>query len=149
VDPSTVIWIVMLVVTPIATIFFASSWALLDQVGKGGLTLDDPPPPPPAPSRPLTPMARAEREAEIRQMVQARHDRQTARGESPVDIDTEVQRLLAMGEEMEPSASGEHDALLREEVRQLMIARNDRRMKHGEPPLDVEAEVERQLRDLA
>ena len=40
------------------------------------------------------------------------------------------------------------DAGLRDEVRQLVIARNDRRQRAGKEPLDVEAEVERQLRDL-
>jgi len=39
------------------------------------------------------------------------------------------------------------DAGLRDEVRQLVIARNERRIRRGEEPLDVEAEVERQLRD--
>ena len=29
-----------------------------------------------------------------------------------------------------------------------MIARNERRLRQGKEPLDVEAEVERQLRDL-
>ena len=37
---------------------------------------------------------------------------------------------------------------LRAEVRQLVIARNERRMRHGEEPLDVEAEVERQVADF-
>ena len=41
------------------------------------------------------------------------------------------------------------DYALRDEVRQLVIARNERRSRAGKPPLDVEAEVERQLRDLA
>jgi hypothetical protein len=41
------------------------------------------------------------------------------------------------------------DAGLRAEVRQLVVARNERRARQGKPPLDVEAEVERQLRDLA
>ena len=41
------------------------------------------------------------------------------------------------------------DSGLREEVRQLVVARNERRMRRGEEPLDVEAEVERQLRDLS
>jgi hypothetical protein len=41
------------------------------------------------------------------------------------------------------------DAELREEVRQLVVARNERRMARGQEPLDVEAEVERQLRDLS
>ena len=40
------------------------------------------------------------------------------------------------------------DAGLREEVRQLVVARNARRARQGKEPLDVEAEVERQLRDL-
>jgi hypothetical protein len=33
-------------------------------------------------------------------------------------------------------------------VRQLVIARNERRIARGQEPLDVEAEVERQLREL-
>jgi len=139
----------MLVVTPIATALFAGSWGLIDEIGKGGLTLEDPLPPPPAPSKPMTAMAKAEQRDEIRQMVQARHDREVARGQTPVEVDTEVERLLAMGAEMEGDASSEHDDLLREEVRQLVVARNDRRMRRGHPPLDVEAEVEKQLRDLS
>ena len=37
------------------------------------------------------------------------------------------------------------DDELREEVRRLVIARNERRLRQGEEPLDVEAETERQL----
>lgn len=37
---------------------------------------------------------------------------------------------------------------LREEVRQLVVSRNERRARNGEDPLDVEAETERQLADL-
>jgi hypothetical protein len=33
-------------------------------------------------------------------------------------------------------------------VRQLVIARNERRLRQGKEPLDVEAEVARRLRDL-
>jgi hypothetical protein len=40
------------------------------------------------------------------------------------------------------------DDALRDEVRQLVEARNERRMRRGEEPLDVDAEVERQLREL-
>jgi hypothetical protein len=40
------------------------------------------------------------------------------------------------------------DPALRDEVRQLVVARNERRLRHGEEPLDVDTEVERQLRDL-
>jgi hypothetical protein len=40
------------------------------------------------------------------------------------------------------------DAGRREEVRQLVVARNERRARQGKPPLDVEAEVDRELREL-
>ena len=40
------------------------------------------------------------------------------------------------------------DPGLREEVRQLVVARNERRLRQGKEPLDVEAEIERQLREL-
>jgi hypothetical protein len=43
-----------------------------------------------------------------------------------------------------PAAKAEAD----EEIRQLVIARNERRLRQGKEPVDVEAEVERQLRDL-
>jgi hypothetical protein len=43
---------------------------------------------------------------------------------------------------------GPGDPALREEVRQLVIARNARRLRQGKEPLDVEAEIDRQLRDL-
>ncbi len=45
-----------------------------------------------------------------------------------------------------PSLGG--DAELREEVRQLVVARNERRVRQGKEELDVDAEVERQLREL-
>jgi hypothetical protein len=63
-----------------------------------------------------------------------------ARGEEPIDIDAELASLTSA-----PSAA---DPVLREEVRQLVIARNERRLRQGKEPLDVEVEVERQLRDL-
>jgi hypothetical protein len=48
---------------------------------------------------------------------------------------------------MRPAAGG-HDEALREEVRQLVIASNERRVRRGEEPLDVEQEVDRQLREF-
>jgi hypothetical protein len=35
-----------------------------------------------------------------------------------------------------------------EEIRQMLDARNERRARRGEPPLDVEAEVAREIRAL-
>jgi hypothetical protein len=153
---STVIWIVVVVVAPVAAVLFSGAFGLLDQLGRGGLAIDEPRPVPgrPASPRPGGPLARAEREAEIRQLVQARHDRQAGRGEQAVDVEAEVGRLLALDPERSPTDAGtdEHsrqEAALRLEVRQLVIARNERRASRGEPPLDVEAEVERQLADLS
>jgi hypothetical protein len=40
------------------------------------------------------------------------------------------------------------DAELRAEVRQLVVSRNERRLRKGEAPLEVEAETERQLADF-
>ena len=68
----------------------------------------------------------AEREADIRQLVQARHDRGVARGEPPLDVEAEVDRLMALDPAAQPEAD-QQDAALREEVRQLVIARNERR----------------------
>ena len=140
------IWIVVLVVAPVAAVLFAGAFGLLDQLGRGGLFVDERPVrPAPVPN---SPAAVAEREADIRQLVQARSDRRVARGETELDIGAEVDRLM----ELDPSAQPEEDqqdAALREEVRQLVIARNERRAGRGQPPLDVEAEVDRQLRDLA
>ena len=151
-DFGTVIWIVVLVVAPIAAVLFSGAFGLLDQLGRGDLAIDEPPPPGPrGPSgpRPGGPLDRAEREVEIRQLVQARHDRQADRGEAPVDVDAEVERLLAAGEEHDAGIPASQDELLRLEVRQLVIARNERRLARGDPPLDVDEEVERQLSDLA
>jgi hypothetical protein len=145
-DFGTVIWIVVLVVAPIAAVLFAGAFGILEQLGRGELAIDERPQrPAPAPN---SPAAVAEREADIRQLVQARHDRGVARGEPPLDVQAEVDRLMALDPAGQPEAD-QQDVALREEVRQLVIARNERRAARGEPPLDVDAEVDRQLRDLA
>jgi hypothetical protein len=126
--------IVLFVVVGIAAV--AAVWALVtsggsyDQIGGGGLSVDEP--------RPAAgPVAAAEREAEIRQMLEARNARRAARGEPPLDLDAELRALSAPA-----------DPELRDEVRALVEARNARRVARGEEPLDVEAEVDRRLREL-
>jgi hypothetical protein len=64
------------------------------------------------------------REEEIRQLLAAREARRSGRRDAP------------------PAAAGDD---LRAEVRALVLARNARRTARGEPPLDVESEVERRL----
>ena len=146
VDFGTVIWIIVLVVAPIAAVLFAGAFGLLEQLGPRGAGDRRAPAPRPAPA-PNSPAAVAEREADIRQLVQARHDRAVARGEPPLDVQAEVERLMALDPAAQPEAD-QQDAALREEVRQLVVARNERRAARGEAPLDVEEEVDRQLRDL-
>jgi hypothetical protein len=120
--------IVLFVVVGVAAV--AAVWALVtsggsyDQIGGGRMSLD----------RQATP---AEREAEIRQMLEARNSRRAARGEAPLDVDAELRALTAQA-----------DPELREEVRALVEARNARRVARGDEPLDVEAEVDRRLREL-
>jgi hypothetical protein len=126
--------IVLFVVVGVAVV--AAIWALAtsggsyEQIGGGGLTADDRPPP-------AGPVAAAEREAEIRQMLEARNARRAARGEQPLDVDAELRALEAPA-----------DPELREEVRALVEARNARRVARGEQPLDVDAEIDRRLREL-
>ncbi len=127
--------IVLFVVVGVAAV--AAVWALVtsggsyDQIGSGGLSVDERQPA-------AGPAVAAERDAEIRQMLEARNARRTARGEAPLDVDAELRALSA------PPADPE----LRDEVRALVEARNARRVARGEEPLDVEAEVDRRLREL-
>jgi hypothetical protein len=84
--------------------------------------------------------------AEVRQMLEAKSQRRLSRGEAPLNVEAEAERLLAAAER--PSGADSIDAELRAEVRQLVVARNERRLREGLAPLDVEAETERQLADL-
>jgi hypothetical protein len=82
----------------------------------------------------------AERDTEIRQLLEARNERRARRGEPPVDVEQELTRLTAPAPAVDPA--------LREEIRQLVVARNHRRVRAGKPPLDVEAEIEREIAGL-
>ena len=131
--------VVALAVLPIAAIAFARSGPAFKGLGKGRWAIEQELPA----KRPLSapqPVNKAVREAEVRQMLEAKSYRREQRGEAPLDVDAEVAALLR-------PAAGD-DPELREEVRQLVIARNERRMRQGKPPLDVQAEIERQLADL-
>ena len=129
---------VVLVAIVVACLSYIGSGAIYRGLGRTGLSLDEPDlkPGPAAGSS----AANAEAQEEIRQMLEAKSDRQVARGEAPLDIDAEILALSA------PAASA--DAGLRAEVRELVVARNERRLRQGEAPLDVEAEVDRQLREF-
>ena len=83
--------------------------------------------------------ATAERDDEIRQMLEARNARRRRRGEPEVDVEAELSRLTG------PQIDDE----LRAEIRDLVVARNHRRARRGQPPLDVEAEIEHEIDGLS
>ena len=131
--------LVVLVVVPliafvVAIVVLATSGGSYDRIGRGGLSLEEPPPAAPA----------GDREADLRDLLEARNARRVARGQAPLDVEAELARLTAA-----PAGTPPADAGLRDEVRQLVVARNARRVRRGKAPLDVEAEVDRQLRDLS
>jgi hypothetical protein len=140
-----VLLIIVFVAIPVAALFFIlGAGNALRQIGKGQFAIEQDLPQKQGGGSISGGGSGEVREAEIRQMVEAKAYRQEARGEAPVDIDTEVQRLL----DDRPAPTLGHDEELRTEVRQLVVARNERRMRKGQEPLDVDAEVERQLREL-
>jgi len=140
----TVFIIVVLVALPVGALVFAmGAGNALQKIGKGDFALEQDFP---QSSQGTVHAVSAEvREEEIRQMIQARSDRGVAKGREALDVDAEVEKLLAADTD---SPSLGDDRALREEVRQLVVARNERRQRQGREPLDVEREIERQLRDL-
>ena len=133
--------IVLVVVVVLSVV--AAVWASVGvgeayrQIGRGGMSLND------GTDRPLREptgaVAAGERDAEIRQMLDARNARRERRGEPALDVEAELAELQRPGV----------DAALREELRELVVARNDRRVRRGQTPLDVDAEVERRIRELS
>jgi hypothetical protein len=119
---------------------FLAGGSLYDKIGEGGLSMGQGGGPPPN-----SPLAQAQREQEIRQMLQARSDRQVRKGGAALDIDAE---LALLEEPTDGTPVGKHDVGLTEEVRQLVTARNERRVRSGEEPMDVESEVQRTLDEL-
>jgi hypothetical protein len=108
-----------------AILALATSGGSYEQIGRDGMSAGE--------ERPRA----GERDAEIRQYLDARNARRAARGEAPLDVEEELRSLTA------PAA----DPALAAEVRQVVEARNARRVARGEPPLDVESEVSKRLRN--
>jgi hypothetical protein len=133
-----VIWVVCVLAVVIALGLLIASGKTWEEFGKGRFAIDrdarhD--------AGAASPTGIAEREADIRQLLEARNARRARRGESPIDVATEFERLIAP---QTPSVDPE----LREEIRQLVIARNHRRARAGQAPLDVDAEVAREISGL-
>lgn len=137
-DPfGTVLIAVAITAAVVAIVSFVGSGRLYRDLGEGELSLGEPTGRPgPAPG---TAAYDAEARAELRQLLEAKSHRRQARGEAPLDVEAELERLTR------PAAA---DPALREEVRSLVVASNERRARRGAAPLDVEAEVDRRLREL-
>ena len=142
IESGTIMILIVLVALPVGALLFATGAGnALKQIGKGDFAIDQD-----MPQRgSVAPVSAAVREEEIRQMIQARSDRGVAKGRKALDVDKEVEKLLA-SEQPGPGLAGDRE--LREEVRQLVVARNERRQRQGKKGLDVEKEIERQLREL-
>jgi hypothetical protein len=140
-----VILIIVFTTIPIALLTFVlGAKNALDQVGKGQFSVEYESDLPSKITDSDAKAGPAAREDEIRQLLEAKAYRQRTRGEKPVDVNAELNRLLTET----PAAPAGTDPQLAAEVRQLVVARNERRARQGKEPLDVEQEVERQLREL-
>jgi hypothetical protein len=140
-----VILIIVFTTIPIALLTFVlGAKNALDQVGKGQFSVEYESDLPSKITDSDAEAGPAAREDEIRQLLEAKAYRQRTRGEKPVDVNAELNRLLTEA----PAVPAGTDPQLAAEVRQLVVARNERRARQGKEPLDVDAEVARQLREL-
>jgi hypothetical protein len=139
-----VLIVVVLVALPLGAIVFArGAGGALSEIGKGPLAIEQDFPQ--SSGSAVHTVSAEVREEEIRQMIQARSDRGVAKGREALDVDAEVEKLLA-ADTAGPGLAA--DRGLREEVRQLVVARNERRERQGKKPLDVDQEIDRQLSEL-
>ncbi len=148
---SVVLLLLCVVVIPIAAIAFARSGDRYAEIGKGRFAVD------------FDEGQDESSKEEVRQLVEAKAYRQRQRGEQPVDVATEVERLLdghLPGEDEDPAAPtierpaenahpDPEQAAIRAEIRQVVVAGNERRTRRGEEPLDVEAEIDRMLEEFS
>ena len=137
----TVVWVVTLVGAIVAVITLIGTGGSYREIGGGGLVRDDDDEPGGGGRGGSTADAAAERDEEIRQMLEARSARRVRRGEAALDVEAELAAL-------EPAPQAGVDGALREEIRAHVLARNERRVRAGSEPLDVEAEIARRIRDL-
>jgi hypothetical protein len=97
---------------------------------------------------PSDPAAVAERDEEIRQMLDARNRRRRRLGQAQLDVEAELRRLTRAPAARATQAGETLDPELLAEIRELVVARNHRRARRGEPQLDVETEIARQIARL-
>jgi hypothetical protein len=145
--------ITILVFVPIAAFAFARSGPALRELGRGPWAIDrDRDGEGGGSSGEGNPEEGRERVEEIRQMVVAADYRRRTRGEDGIEVEQEVSRLLSIEFEAPESGSADDGAPAEftgivVEIRQLVIANNERRQRRGLEPLDVEVEVARRLEE--
>jgi hypothetical protein len=138
---------ITLLVLPLAAFWFIRSARAWNEIGKGRFGVMHSMAPPRM-AQPSPEIDLAIQAAEARQMLEAKSYRRVKRGEEPLDVEAEVSALLDTELSGATGRKRDLDEKLRDEVRELVVARNERRMRRGQEPLDVEAEVERQVADF-
>jgi hypothetical protein len=134
--------VALIAIVSVAFLLTGGAGSAYDQIGAGGIAREGEYDGTPAAVSESS-AGKAERELEIRQMLNARSERLMRNGQQALDVDAGVARLLAA--EHSPDTP---DPELVAEVRTLVVARNERRIRQGMEPLDVEAEVTRTLEQL-
>jgi hypothetical protein len=120
-----------------------SSRSAYDHIGRSGMVLDHE-------AGAIDGMSAGDplRDEEIRQMLEAANARRAAQGKPLLALE-DLAGPPAVAKRP-PDRPSSRDAVvadegLRAEVRAFVIARNERLIARGKPPLDVEAEVDRRL----
>ena len=81
-------------------------------------------------------------------MLNARNRRRRRLGQAELDVEAELMRLTRAPVVRATQTGETLDEDLLAEIRELLVARNHRRARRGEPPLDVETEIARQIARL-
>lgn len=132
----TLVWVVAIVGALVAVYTLIGTGRSYREIGGGGMPHDE------DDRCDVAPMgADAERDLEIRQMLEARNARRARRGEEQQDVEAQLAALTRPA----PVVDDE----LREEIRQHVVAHNARRVRAGREPVDVDEEIERRIRDLS
>jgi len=150
----TILFVGLVLAAIVGVMSLASRNDIYDEIGGGGLSMEredraeaegDGTARNPA-------LVHAERELEIRQLLEARSARAVRNGGEPLDVEGELARLLALEEPHTSTSDDASGSVAREqaeremEVRQMLEARSARMVRSGGEPLDVEAELARLLR---
>ena len=132
----TLIWVVAIGGAIVAIYTLVGTGRSYREIGDGGIGHDEDDRGDGAPMS-----ADAERDMEIRQLLEGRNARRARRGEAPQDVEEQFAALTR------PPATVDDE--LRDEIRQHVLARNARRVRAGGEPLDVEQEIVRRISELS